>query len=219
MKKLLIGFLVFDLVLVNVGIIFLIYKTQVSDSKISDMVAKGSLDFARDDKTFEYVDQCGSECQKYIDNKVGQLASTPVSQSSPTVKPVYVAPTRARVRTVTYVTIPGSGYSTSNDWQSIESTGFYFDTRDYPGLVEIYYEATMKLFNGNGSAYTRLFDVTNGVGVQGSEIQTTSQSDTLVASGKINFWSGKNLIKVQAKSLTADTSIFSSGRLRIVTEN
>jgi len=90
---------------------------------------------------------------------------------------------------------------------------------DYPGLKEIYFEANLKLFNGNGIAYARLYDSTHGIGVQGSEVQTSSQANTVVESGKLSFWGGKNLIKVQSRSLTADTAVYNSGRLRIVMEN
>jgi hypothetical protein len=117
------------------------------------------------------------------------------------------------------VTIPGSGTTMSNDWVNLAGTEFYFNPADYPGLVEVYFEANIRLYNGNGMAYVQLFNATSGVGVQGSDIQTNSQIDTVVTSGKVTFWAGKNLIRVQAKSLTADTAIFSSGRLRIVAEN
>jgi len=120
---------------------------------------------------------------------------------------------------VAYVTIPGTGSSSKNDWEILPGTEFYFDKSDYPGLVEVYFEANMKLFNGNGMAYVRLYDSINGVAVQGSDVQTNSQVNAVVFSGKVNFWAGKNLIKVQAKNLTADTAVYNWGRLRVVTEN
>jgi hypothetical protein len=64
-----------------------------------------------------------------------------------------------------------------------------------------------------------LLDVTHGIGVQGSDVSTASQAETVAISGKVSFWAGKNLIRVQAMSLTADTAVYNSGRLRIVTEN
>ncbi|MEK9201289.1 MAG: hypothetical protein AAB909_04950 [Patescibacteria group bacterium] len=212
MKKMLFGLLVFDLVLVNVGVGYLIHKLEILNSKSQINSNTQTINT----KT-EYVDQCGEECKEYIDVRIAGITPVPTQKviSGTTV----IAPTRAKVRSTSYTTISSNGYSTSNDWQGLDSTGFYFDTRDYPGLVEVYFEANMKLFNGNGIAYVRLYDSTHGVGVQGSEVQTSSQADTLVTSGKLTFWSGKNLIRVQAKSLTADTAVFSSGRLRIVTEN
>ena len=90
---------------------------------------------------------------------------------------------------------------------------------DYPGLTEVYFEANMKLVNGNGKGYLRLFDATHSVAVDGSTIETQSQTSVAVGSGKINLWDGYNHYQVQAKSLTADTTVFESGRLKIITKN
>jgi len=145
-------------------------------------------------------------------------APTPVPTPTPTI--VYkTSPPKAKVRSVYYVSVPGNGSTLANDWVDLAGTDLYFDKADYPGLIEIYFEINSHLMNGNGAAYVRLFDVTHGIGVQGSEVQNSSQASSLVVSGQITFWAGKNLIRVQAKSLTADTAIFDSGRLRIVTEN
>jgi hypothetical protein len=159
------------------------------------------------------VDTCGPECQKYINNKISSI---------PTPSAIVVAAAAAKkskVRTVSYLPISNNGSTGSNNWDNLSGTDFYFDLHDYPGLVEIYFETNIKLFNGNGLAFVRLYDETHGVGVQGSEVQTSQQKDTAVVSGQVSFYQGKNLIKVQAKSLTADTAIFTSGRLKIVTEN
>ena len=96
---------------------------------------------------------------------------------------------------------------------------FYFSPGDYPGLVEIYFEANIKLMTGSGWAYVRLYDSTHGIGVQGSEASTQAGIDTMVESGQASFWAGKNLIRVQIKSLTTESTVYNSGRLRIVTEN
>lgn len=176
-------------------------------------------------------ENCDKKCQENINLKLKEISDqlenlkislssisvTPVATEKPIVKTV-VKP-RNKVRTTTYVNISGSGSTLSNSWVDISGTEFYFDTRDFPGLVNVYFESNMKLFNGNGLAFIRLFDSTHGVGVQGSEVQTNSQSDTIITSGQVSFYAGKNLIKVQARSLTADTTIFNSGRLKITTEN
>ena len=65
----------------------------------------------------------------------------------------------------------------------------------------------------------RLYDVTHGIGVQGSEASTQAGVDTVVESGQVSFWAGRNLIRVQMKSLTTESTFYTSGRLRIITEN
>lgn len=166
--------------------------------------------------TTNYTDVCGSDCQKYIDSKIASLPTNPPQIN--TINTVFQVK-KSKVRSVSYLPISTGGQTMERDWVNLSGTDFYFDTSDYPGLVEIYFEANIHLFNGNGQAFVRLFDSTHGVGVQGSEVSTTKQPDTAVVSGKVSFYQGKNLIKVQAKTLTADTAIFTSGRLKIVTLN
>jgi hypothetical protein len=126
-----------------------------------------------------------------------------------------VKPTIHTKRT-TYLPIPGSGSVLDTNWTDILGTDFYFSTADFPGLKEAYFEANFRLFNGNGLAFLRLFDVTHGVELWGSQIQTSSQPFITLSSGNITFRPGNNLLRVQAKSLTADTTVFNSGRLKII---
>jgi hypothetical protein len=226
-KGVAIGFFVIDALAVNVGVGYLYYRFSTFSSKFSTNFQSQNLNT----QTAEIIptqiaDTCGDKCRQYIDTKIAEAAG-PSAQPKSTVTPApsvkivpLAAPTaKPKVRSVQYVTIPGSGSATTNDWTNLGGTEFYFDKSDYPGLVSVYFESNMKLFNGNGMAYVQLFDATHGIGVQGSDVQTNSQTDTVVTSGQVTFWAGKNLIRVQAKSLTADTAVFSSGRLKVIVEN
>lgn len=214
--------LILDLVAVNGGVGYLVYKSQTGDN--TSPVPSPNLGEGQE----EVRQDCDLQCQAYIDEKIKnydlRIKSLETKEGitpAPTLRPSNQSKStsKTKVRTVQYVTIPGSGSSSSNSWVSLSGTDFYFDPADYSGLVEVYFEANMKLFNGNGMAYVRLFDATHGIGVQGSEVSTNSQIETVVVSGRVTFWAGRNLIRVQAKSLTADTAIYSYGRLRVVTEN
>ena len=143
---------------------------------------------------------------------------TMVPTVTPTPKPVVKSVVK-KVRREEILTIPGSGSTGATDWANLSGTEFYFDTRDYPGLVEVYFEANMRLVSGGGSAYVRLYDVTNNISPVGGQNDTKSQVDIWTKSQKVYFWAGKNLIRVQAKTLVPDTTVYNSGKLRIVTEN
>lgn len=140
---------------------------------------------------------------------------------------ITVTPTKAKTMTtqvvsrskhVSYMTINGGFGQVAYDWTDVPASEFYFDRSDYDGFKEVKFESNMKLLNGNGMAYVRLFDVTHGVAVTGSQVETGNQDNTVVTSTALNFMNGKNLIKVQIKSLTADTTVFNSGRLVVVSE-
>jgi hypothetical protein len=223
MNKILKGFLIFDLVLVNAGVGYLIYQFSIFNFQ---SISKNTISQLSNTPQIQNIDVCGEECQKQIeqrtmvlDRRIAGLEEKEGITPVPTLRPSSGLVPKTKVRTTQYVTIPGSGSSSGNNWQDLTGTDFYFDPADYPGLAEVYFEASMKLFNGNGMAYVRLFDVTHGIGVQGSEVSTNSQAETVVVSGQVSFWAGRNLIRVQAKSLTADTTIYSYGRLKVVTEN
>lgn len=195
--------LTLNLILLDIGLGYLLYKSQIPIPKPQSIP---------NETTVQYVDQCGQECQKYIDSKI--VIPTPTTLT----KTVYQTAPKTKTRSVVYIPIPGSGFTTNNVWTDLSGTDFYFNKSDYPGLIEVAFEANIKLFNGNGTAYVQIFDVTHGVGVQGSDVSTNSQTSTAVISGSVSFWAGKNLYRVQAKSLTADTAMFDGGRLKLTLE-
>lgn len=169
-----------------------------------------------------FTDECGDECKRYIDEALASRLADITLTVSPSPRPTSTANSNVaveKVRSVFYVPIPGSGSTLSNSWTDLPGTDFYLAKSDYPGILEVYLEVTLKLVNGNGTAYVRLFDATNGIAVTGSEVSTSSQTPKFVSSGKIYLWEGSNLYRIQAKSLTADTTSYEGGRLKIVTEN
>jgi len=161
-----------------------------------------------------------------------QIVTNQVSNCNtcPTPEPVAVAeiatpiPTKIvrnlvpekKTKSVSYVPVTGTGQTLENKWTDLSGTDFYINTDDYPNIKEAYFEGSLRLFNGNGIAYARLMDVTAGVEVWGSDIQTSSQNFATVVSGNLTLRSGRHLYRVQVKSLTADTAIFNSGRIKII---
>jgi hypothetical protein len=143
--------------------------------------------------------------------------TAPTTATAPASK--IIVPTAKKSKTVTYIPITGTGSTTENKWVDVAGTDFYFNPSDYTGLKEAYFEANIKLFNGNGLVFTRLFDATAGIEVWGSEVQTNSQTAVSLTSQKLTLRDGNHLYRVQIKSLTADTAIYNSGRVKLVQEN
>ena len=206
--------LVVDLVVVNGLVGYLVYRSQVHQD------LGGNYGVVQD--------TCGEGCKEEIKNQLASLqVKTRVGETvvvlptaTPTPRPVTGgSAVKTKTRKEEILTIPGSGSAATSDWTNLAGTEFYFDTRDYPGLIEVYFEANMRLLNGNGTAYVRLFDITNSIAPSGGQNDTRSQTDVWTKSQKVYFWAGKNLIRVQAKTLTADTAVYDQGRLRIVVEN
>lgn len=217
---------VVNLVVINVAVGLMIREMFFVKPEAADL----------DKETVQAEDTCGEVCMAQIERQValagakllhtedderqpdGIVSNEPTSTPMLT-RSVGTTVTNKKIRTVAYVTIPGSGSSKSLTWENIVGTEFYFDKSDYPGLTEIYFETNMNLLNGNGKAFVRLYDSGHNIGVDGSEVSSVGQPAGIYTSGRLNFWAGKNLIRVQAKSLTADTTVYNYGRLKIVTEN
>lgn len=205
-------FLILNLLILDIVVGFLFYKTILKDTQTNILQTPPE----KFESTEERIETCASECRSYVDEK---LAETFQTTSTPSPQPTQNPPKEAKVRRVTYVPIPGFGSTDKSDvWADLASTEFYLDKGDFPGFLEAFFEANIHLVNGNGRAMVRLYDATHSIAVVGSEVETANQKSTLVVSEKLNIWSGKNLYRVQAKSLTADTTIFDSGRIKIIYE-
>ena len=196
-------FLTINLILLNIGLAFLWQNNRQPDLSPSDKNISSSYQELQ-----TKIEQ--------LEDKLTQIqaTSTPTVIPKTTEKPTLKVP--PKTKTTTYMPIPGSGSILSYDWVNLSGTEFYFNPADFSGLAEVRFEANMRLFNGNGLAFLRLFDITNGIEVWDSQIQTGNQASTVVVSDPVRLRSGNNLIVVQAKSLTADTTVFTSGRLKII---
>lgn len=198
------GILIVDILILNILTAFLYLK---KDSKLPIPETTPQTDLQSN---------CLDDCKNYIDEKIAGI-SFPTSSPKGIVKTI-PKPT-AKTKSVSYFSVPGTGSTLQNSWTDISGTDFFFDPAEHPGLSDVRFETNIRLVNGNGQASIRLYDVTHSIGVNNSDVYTTSQTSSLVTSGAINFWSGRNQYRVQIKSLTADTAVYESGRLRMVIEN
>lgn len=167
----------------------------------------------------QYVDKCGEDCKLEIDKKISESVSTISGGTKEIVKTVTItpAPTKAKSQTA-YIPIVGPITTTSSDWYDAPGTEFYLDyNTDYGKTAYADWQVFLKVADGNGTAYARLYDITNKIGVDGSEVSVSNKGDlTQVISGKLNFWSGNNQYRVQIKSLNKFEVTFGSGRVKII---
>lgn len=160
-----------------------------------------------------FADTCGSICQQTIDQKVSEAMATLSGQE----KTVYQKTTETVSQpTVIYVPLGGGGSTTSRDWADVGNAEIYLNVNDYSNLDRAYFEAFVRVKHGNGRVFVRLYDVTHSVGVQGGEAYTNNEDFTLVESGSLSFWQGKNLYRVQIKSLNGYEAFYDSGRIKLI---
>lgn len=152
---------------------------------------------------------CRQEIAKAVSEAVSTISATTVVGSS--------GGTPVKVPGTSYVSI-GSTYSTrSTDWVEVPDSGVYIDLiNDFGEEAKVSWEASLKVANANGTAFARLYDDTNKIAVDFSEIKT-EMNDTYepVSSGELPFWRGRNLYKVQIKSLNSSEVTFTGGRVKV----
>ena len=161
---------------------------------------------------------CETTCQQLIDEKISQAVAT-LSGKETTKETKTVEKTttqKASQPQVLYIPLGGGETTINRDWADVGNAEVYLDLNDYPNLDKAYFEGFIKVKHGNGKAFARLYDVTHSIGVQGSDIETASENFTLVESGSLNFWQGKNLYRVQVKSLNGYEAYIDSGRIKII---
>jgi len=163
-------------------------------------------------------DSCGTVCQQTIDEKISQAIATlsgkeTTKESKTAEKTTTPKPSQPQV---IYIPLGGGGSTISRDWADVGNAEVYLDVNDYPNLEKAYFEGFIKVKHGNGKVFARLYDVNHSIGVQGSDIESASENFTLVESGTLNFWQGKNLYRIQIKSLNGYEASIDSGRIKII---
>lgn len=158
-------------------------------------------------------DLCGEDCKKHIEKTVASAIAT-ISASPKTIIKT-VSPPAAK-QTV-YIPLGGPVSTTSTQWVDVPGIEVYIDkTNDYSSDAYFTWEASLKVKDSNGQAFARLQDVTHGITVNGSEISTTNNASAQTAySGSLSLWAGKNLYRLQLKSLNSYEVTLLSGRIKV----
>lgn len=198
--------------LILVGVIT--FKTRTEISEIKNISVSGTKQ-----EELRVIERCGVECEDKIKEVVSQAIATLSGKTVQKITaPAATTQTTTQITSQTsYVPVGGAGSTTKTDWADLFNTDFFLDLGEYGKLKETRWSANLKIFQ-NGESFARLFDFTHGVAVPGSEISTKNVTYTLIESGPLTFLAGKNVYRVQMKSLTGYEASFDAGRIKIVTE-
>ena len=197
-----------SIILLLVGLMLLYNKTRQLSDKIEREEGNGVVTLNKD---------CDEECKggilsevkKMISDAVATVASIPKSTSK-------VVTSVATKGSTTYIPLGGTATTTSTGWEDITNTEVVIDfENDYGKDAKVSWEAFLKVAHGNGKAFARLFDATHGTAVDGSEISISTASSTLVFSGEVRPWSGRNKYRVQLKSLNSFVVTYDSGKIKV----
>lgn len=217
--KILRFYLLISVILLSGGLIFFYFKLSNLEKQVSELSAQNvPATVSQDQQEQKVLDTCGENCKNEIAKEVSEaIASNSAKTKTTTTQVVTPSVTLPKQKSTAYIPLSGPVTTTSTTWVDAPGTDFWVDVaNDYSGTTWISWEASLSVANGNGQAFARLFDVTHGIGVNGSEISSTNNSDlTTVSSSNLAFWAGRNQYRVQVKSLNSFVVTFASGRVKV----
>lgn len=163
----------------------------------------------------EMTDTCGTVCQSQIDQKVEERIAT--LSGLLTTKNIPQTTTSKSTQKTTYVNLDGTYTTTSTDWTTIDASAVIVDLEnDYGKNATVYFSASLKIGNGSGQAYVRLYDDTNKIAVSNSELTSLNNiSFTLHETGNLPIWKGRNTYKLQIKSLNSQEIYVTNAKMKI----
>jgi len=209
----LVYFVLAALVIVVSGLSFAVFNLfQIASTPPAPVVERVVTDSGQVvEKT---VDVCGESCKEEIEKAVSAAVAT-ISGSKSTETIIKEVSTSGGTD---FISLGSTATTTDTDWKTIDDTAVYIDlVNDYSADAYVTWEASLKVAHANGQAFARLWDDTNKIGVSGSEISTINNSDYVQkVSTNLALWRGRNLYKVQIKSLNGFLVTYSGGRIKIV---
>lgn len=198
-------YFIISIIVVIAAIILLVKRVYKIETYLASL---------KNETLIQKVDVCGEDCKKEIASVVSTAVAT-ISGTTKTIIQKESAPVSSGNKTA-YIPLAGPITTTSTGWVDAAGTDVYIDlANDYGAKTWVSWEAFLSVANGNGQAFARLFDVTHGITVNGSEVSTTNGTSTQMTSGNLNLWAGRNLYRVQLKSLNSFVVTFNSGRIKI----
>ena len=204
-------FFIISIIVLSVLLFFLfkkVYKIESYLAGVSQETKNGETQ-----TLIQKVDICNEDCKKEINDIVSKAISTVSGTTKTIVQSETAAP---KEKQTTYIPLSGPITTTSMNWVDATGTDVYIDlANDYGKGASVSWEGFLSIANGNGTAYARLYDAAHGIAVNGSEILATSATSTQVPSGSLSLWAGRNLYRVQLKSLNSFVATFASGRIKI----
>lgn len=108
-----------------------------------------------------------------------------------------------------------NGSTQALDWFDLAGTDIMFNPANYPGAKGFYFQADLQSDAPDRRAYARIYNVTNGLGVPGSDINFAGLNPTFEQSAAISLPAGNIQLRVQIHSELNLTTIYNP-RIRIV---
>lgn len=154
--------------------------------------------------------------EKQIDDlntRLSRLESPPPYSAASPSPGVSAITSGTTIKGAYYIYALGYGGSTnSTDWTEVSSLNIAFDPANYPGYKSLQLEAYMRVRDGNGKAFARLY--ASGTVATASEVTSTNYQDEWVSGGTFT-WNTQATFTLQIKTLNGYDTYLNTARLKI----
>lgn len=145
----------------------------------------------------------------------------PTNTPTPTATPIpSISPSATPTPQSREYFIPlGQGNGSYTDWTVVPGIGAKINVTSYGKIEKVYFEAAVRIPNGNQTVYVRLYNASSSQNITNSDVTLSSGTTTLLTSPAISLTDTKdeNLYQVQLKTQLGATTYIEQARLRIVT--
>lgn len=196
------------------GFIYLFSEVQ-KISKVVNLIKTENVTDTQNNLPIPTDQTCSESCFEQINSIVSEAVAT---LSGITTQKIIEKQTVVTSSSGTdYIPMGATATTTSVDWIDIDESAVYLNVEgDYGSDAIVSWEVSLKVAHGNGKAFARIYDETNKIAVDFSEVSTENNADFMrVSSGNLPFWKGNNLYKVQIKSLNSFEVTYSGGKVII----
>lgn len=153
---------------------------------------------------------------KVLEDRISSLQQQPNGQVITNTSPILIPTSTPTVkRAPVYIPLGSGGTSAALDWTTIDTYQVILDPNDYPGYSSAQLELSLRVYQGNGKAFARLYNSDDGLAILLSEVASITGDYTWVVSSPFNFSSAKKSYKLQLKTLTGYEAGIQNARLKI----
>ncbi len=116
-------------------------------------------------------------------------------------------------KSVVYIPLGSGGNAGNTDWYSLSNYQITLNPSDYPGYTNMQLEVNFRLTSSGGTAYARLYNSSDGTGLQ--QVTTTSTSLNTQTSYYFNLARGSKTYTLQVKSDQGSNLEVQSARIKV----
>ena len=124
--------------------------------------------------------------------------------------------TTTGTRSPVYIPLGWNGSGSTQDWSSVTTQTISIDPGDYAGYTSMQFSANLSVYQGNGTAYARLYDSDDGLAIIPSQVSSATGDYAWVSSGTFQLpATSPKTYMLQVKTTTGYPAQVQNARIKV----